>query len=1131
MKILDNLIKRCHDRHKNPLRQRKTKVTPALYKGLSYHFTVQCAYKYPVRLYELELANISFMPLGRAPYHDRGPKAFTGEKFLKRQGIADWDATLWHRSWGIQIYTGTPSELDGALWHDIDIPYDTICNAPDAAYTCIKALINAVANPLLTLTKSGGIRFTCRVPNYLHPNSKDAMPYIYKHTPTPKNPHHCNIYLEIIGKEGYSQWDARYEILIGNLLNPPILSKEVLFAAIDPLRDVLHEPIPLEEDSSKVSTQVDFVAAAADKTLNLNLAIQALIKRGFIYLQEENKVHYLTLSNNEDDAGHVLLWEDKGIIWVEASTPVAGIPMKATPITDVWDDTGILPIIQGTRIPVTDKVLTIREGHLSPLAIRRPSPVLHKSDPNNKIYNTPEENTNQMRQVFKRNTRVLGLFAEIGAGKSYAVGSHLLEGGTISITSKVATARENEQDFKKRGVQSVVRRKPRSYMWEQVKNIPVAERMATPFQRGNVCEDLERCSILERMGGNPDESICPMCPVYIECQQQGYLSQKDTLKSAKVQISSQARQFFDPEHSEVVEELFDQADDSDRLCVLDKAEAQQLFLQCNLSRHTLEEWEKRWKGNVLGSLANALLNALQPSGRSNSDAIRCMRAVIQAFEPQEEDLIQQMCLVNISGKVVPREFIDDETGHTLAQFSIEFEGGTTAYIPLDENAKNRLIEQQIQVFPLEDFVLNEDIKIPMSITQAIELSILDVSTVEKIKAFPKVYRNPNWTFWHQIRRFFAYYKRDADAPIIWDNDKLMFWVPPVLHPKVKRLLFLSSTLTERDLHRTFPDEEIEVHHIKPTAWVPGNQVFQIRSGTYPRQTLLNYDNDWDALGMSEIGQRFFMDIQAEIESDPKVNHAIITSAPTIRHLKNIESIENVSSVKSYNQLVNIDTILESADIIWMVGIPYMSPVITWRKAQILYGNSEKPLCYEGEAEIGNYKDDRIQSVYEQNVSESLKQIIGRVGLNRYPNKTIVLLTGMPLSDITDRPETLLFDWEDFEIAGGLDKLPETIAIREHYEKEKANLTAESGRDKVQQVLGCSKVHANRILNKLRGGKIIRISFRDQILSLLADGNKKTAELIAAIEGHPTSVRNELKRLIDMGDIVKVQRGVYSLPDD
>ena len=201
----------------------------------------------------------------------------------------------------------------------------------------------------------------------------------------------------------------------------------------------------------------------------------------------------------------------------------------------------------------------------------------------------------------------------------------------------------------------------------------------------------------------------------------------------------------------------------------------------------------------------------------------------------------------------------------------------------------------------------------------------------------------------------------------------------------------------------------------------------------------------------------------------------------------------------------------------------------WRRAQILYGNDEKPLCYETETEPRRYKDERVQSIYEQHTVGRLKEIIGRTGLNHLPNKKIVLVTSMPLPNITDRPETFLFDWEDFEIAGGLDKLPEAIATRQRFEMERDNLTAESHRNEVERVLGCSSRQANRVLKKLRGGNIPRILFRDQILSLLSTGEKTTGELVTSIEGHPTSVRNELKRLVDSGKIVKIKWGLYSLP--
>ena len=92
---------------------------------------------------------------------------------------------------------------------------------------------------------------------------------------------------------GHSRWDTRYEILLGNLLDPPIITKEVLFAPIDVLWDALHEPAPPTEDHSEPVVQ---------ETTTLP-------------------------------------------------------PMAA---------------------PVDEKVIAIREGTLSPLAIKRPSPVLSK---------------------------------------------------------------------------------------------------------------------------------------------------------------------------------------------------------------------------------------------------------------------------------------------------------------------------------------------------------------------------------------------------------------------------------------------------------------------------------------------------------------------------------------------------------------------------------------------------------------------------------------------------------------------------------------------------------------------------------------------------------------------------------
>ena len=148
------------------------------------------------------------------------------------------------------------------------------------------------------------------------------------------------------------------------------------------------------------------------------------------------------------------------------------------------------------------------------------------------------------------------------------------------------------------------------------------------------------------------------------------------------------------------------------------------------------------------------------------------------FQWQEKELIRQMCHLNVPGKVVARGTVDAETGKELARFTIEFEGGAAAYIPLNDNAENRLTEMGLPFFRLHSFVPNEDIKIPMLMAQAIQLGILDTETVSNIQEFPTVCPDPNWTFWHQLNHFFDYYTSGTDAPMLWDSEVLHFWVPP-----------------------------------------------------------------------------------------------------------------------------------------------------------------------------------------------------------------------------------------------------------------------------------------------------------------------------------------------------------------
>ena len=79
--------------------------------------------------------------------------------------------------------------------------------------------------------------------------------YIYKDVPTVEDSYQRDVYLEILGEAGHSPWDNRYEILLGDLLNPPVIAKEILLASVNTLREELHAPEPFGARSTKPTQQ------------------------------------------------------------------------------------------------------------------------------------------------------------------------------------------------------------------------------------------------------------------------------------------------------------------------------------------------------------------------------------------------------------------------------------------------------------------------------------------------------------------------------------------------------------------------------------------------------------------------------------------------------------------------------------------------------------------------------------------------------------------------------------------------------------------------------------------------------------------------------------------------------------
>ena len=356
-----------------------------------------------------------------------------------------------------------------------------------------------------------------------------------------------------------------------------------------------------------------------------------------------------------------------------------------------------------------------------------------------------------------------------------------------------------------------------------------------------------------------------------------------------------------------------------------------------------------------------------------------------------------------------------------------------------DGAEEAIIEQMFQV---NVAVENSSSCIGMSVKDAVAFEVLDIHDAESIDNIQKTSLYRSWTPWHSLKTFFDHYPRDADAPIHLEKYQLRYWIPPVLHPRVKKIVVLSSSLCKEHLQRVFPNEKVEVYNLGTKETLSGNRVYQLRNEVHSPHSILNYDLDWDTLGLSKVGSRFAVGMHREIICTPDTQHIVILHNDMDKILQDTLKNGNVQSMGFYKYISENTEVLqaqfEGADAIWMFGAPYWPPGLIWKHAKILFGNAAEPLDYSVSMNPYVFKDERVQQLAEEYSLNALIGMLSYAGLQD-SGKTIVLKTALRAPGLTDAPETILFDWEDFEIAGGLDKLPETIARREAFEAEVAKI--------------------------------------------------------------------------------------------
>ena len=673
------------------------------------------------------------------------------------------------------------------------------------------------------------------------------------------------------------------------------------------------------------------------------------------------------------------------------------------------------------------------------------------------ILDTLAKSQEHIAKILRLPARVIGFRADTGTGKNYQTENYALNEGAILVnvpTGDLAIDLEtrmiNRLSDANLPRDYVFRRRGLMHRWNDGKDAHLR------FPHEIPCIQAARCDAYRKKGGNMYKGICPDCPVEAECIREGYRSQLEQSKNALMVITSHPDLHINPAHRTFAKPYLTYYTGEKRLVVQDDVSADKLFLECSVTRQRLQQMRDDWEGVFLGIFAKELLRLLEVEDRpwAIGDYLNTLT------EEQKELLNFQLTRVRIQTR----------------------DAGT-----------------------LSHFV--------MTLDEAIARGFYSNFTEADIEEMPAVYPK-KWTLLNQLTAFFDHYKREADAPLRYHNGTLSFALPPRLHDNVWKAVFMSATLDPNLFKSPFP--EAHTQDLVPTQFTEGAKIYQLRTNRNPRATVYQFA-DGTPTGLNAAGEEYWQMMIDEINHTPDTQHAIITYKQVLEWKANAEAsdlseLDNITATAHYGNLVGLDTDFKKADVLWVLFTPDIphgekipNNVVTWW-AKVFFGNDPDPLNYEFDNETGQYKDKRLQKVWENFVIGELIQASGRGRPVRKPI-IVVILSSHFIPGITDRAETKLFDEADWEIAGGLDGLDDAIAKREEFEKRAAALTAENTIADFQEVRGCSKRHARRLWEQAGGSDVFIAAVLELSQTHLI---RKTAEKLGCSRGKVESILRKHK---------------------
>lgn len=966
--ISQHLIEKCMARHKQSRHPHHTRVYQNEY---SIYYANRNGKLQTASPKDFEAARLGIIPIAKNGYPIEQYAASVGKDWQTRYGFDDWESRSWKQSYGVQIYTGIPSEN----LTDFDFEFDIVRDHPDILLETLDALFSLTKNPCLTISKSGGIRFSCRSPDYVHSRSTEEREYIAKYNQETGTRE--ALYLEIFGDKGLSRWDARYEIITGNLFDLPVIEDvDALFEIIDTLKSKIHVPAPPK--TTEKSHHATKPKNNTQKTPPNDVQIVDGLPSDIEWIPTGENGKYKSKKGNYQ-CRFTKHTKSHGAVQYYKDTQTQSISEFCHNCRE-W---------QWIQAPKQNRTapdrLHIANHH-------RPTAAYHdtQSDMTQQLLDWEKQTRNTKTQ------HLLNIITPAQTGKTTV---------TITTAEKLAYITQTQKKAEE-AYQEAIRIGKNAYLhksrlynrdnphWH---NLPLGT-----DENSRPCIHPETCNHIAAAGFSPTKEFCRIkCEVYELCKSKlgGYLSQIITEKHIEHVYFWQNEAFFADEiYRSRVQAVMG---DRDALLAIDEPNpadlTQMRIIDTEALRQTFNNIKYTQEIENMAKVLKSILEGL--STAATPEEIRDTLA--DATNTLSKNDIKQYD-EKLSGIPVSFVWYRDSTARLYAD--VIYNNQTRRCFVVSDD------DETVGTIPKS--ILTEGVTLDKLETRFIGLALFErlgfIDLKQEAETAPRVWRKLT----ADIKRFVDS-KSHACHRI--DKTSIVFYLPPSLN--ARRGITMNASDTDNLIGEVYQDTGINVETItgNPPPWKSGCKLFQISTGRYPPNSLFIFEGkgrNKKCVGIKKTMNDFLNII---LKTAEKYNTLVI--AP--KRLQDTE-IEPLITQLNAHRNITLDTHrgaqgkneYQDREVAFVFCFEPQPDIVETETRQIYRNITD--LAFERELadivvdgvklkDVMRYKDERVQKVYNLLCERMHMQAIYRLRQALNENKIAILLSAEPVSQMPVTP--------------------------------------------------------------------------------------------------------------------------------